>query len=50
MRAARAANVLYQSWDESISSVMTPAGTLPGQRTMAGTRIEPWIGAEVRTL
>src|SRR5271169_6881457 len=41
---ARAANVLYQSWADSISSETTPAGTLPGQRTMAGTRIHPSVG------
>src|SRR5580658_7895666 len=41
---ASAANVLYQSCAESISAVTTPAGTLPGQRTMAGTRIEPSHG------
>src|SRR5271167_861546 len=41
---ARAANVLYQSWAESISSVITPDGTVPGQRTIAGTRIEPSEG------
>src|SRR5208282_6171976 len=38
---AKAANVLYQSWAESISSVTTPAGTLPGQLTIARVRIEP---------
>ena len=41
---ARAANVLYQSWAESISSVTTPAGTLPGQLTIANVRIEPSVG------
>src|SRR6476619_3528298 len=41
---ARAANVLYQSCDESISSEITPAGTLPGQRTIAAVRIEPSAG------
>src|SRR5271155_125607 len=41
---ATAANVLYQSCAESISSEMTPPGTLPGQRTIAGTRIEPSVG------
>src|SRR5271165_1816578 len=41
---ASAANVLYQSCAESISSVTTPAATLLGQRTMAGTRIEPSQG------
>src|SRR5208282_622241 len=45
---ARAAKVLYQSWQESISSVTTPAGTLPGQRTMAGTRIEPSEGGVLK--
>ena len=38
---ASVANVLYQSWADSICSVTTPAGTFPGQRTIAGTRIEP---------
>src|SRR5271167_3934052 len=41
---AKAANVWYQACAESISSVTTPAGTLPGQRTIAGTRIEPSHG------
>src|SRR5208282_1814980 len=45
---ARAANVLYQSWHESISSETTPAGTLPSQRAMAGTRIEPSDGGELK--
>ena len=42
--SANAANVVYQSWAESISSVTIPAGTFPGQRTIAGTRIEPSHG------
>src|SRR5271167_4498365 len=41
---AMAANVLYQSWTESISSVTTPAGTFPGQLTIAKVRIEPSVG------
>src|SRR5688500_7576714 len=41
---ASAANVRYQSWAESISSVTTPAGTIPGQRTIAAVRIEPSHG------
>src|SRR5271170_6398170 len=41
---ATAAKVLYQSCAESISPVITPVGTLPGQRTMAGARIEPSHG------
>ena len=41
---ASAAKVVYQSWADSISSVTTPAGTFPGQRTIAGTRIEPSHG------
>src|SRR5271170_5432599 len=41
---ARAANVLYQSCADSISSVITPPGTARGQRTIAGTRIEPSAG------
>src|SRR5271157_3594305 len=41
---ARAAKVLYQSWAESISWLTTPAGVLPGQRTMAAVRIEPSAG------
>src|SRR5579863_4292850 len=41
---ARAANVLYQSWADSISSETTPAGTLPGHRAIAGTRIQPSVG------
>src|SRR5271167_3963859 len=41
---ARAANVLYQSWAESIASEVTPAGTVFGQRTIAGTRLEPSVG------
>ena len=45
---ASAANVLYQSWAESISSVTTPAGTLPVQRTIAGTRIDPSTGGVMK--
>src|SRR5664279_2260012 len=41
---ASAAKVVYQSWADSISSVTTPAGTVPGQRTIAETRIEPSHG------
>src|SRR5579871_4504801 len=41
---ARAANVLYQSWADNISSVIIPAGAVRGQRTIAGTRIEPSVG------
>src|SRR5208337_3531316 len=41
---ASAAKVLYQSWAESISSVTTPAGALPGQRAIAAVRIEPSHG------
>src|SRR6476620_5874277 len=38
------ASVGSQSTAASICSVTTPAGTLPGQRTMAGTRILPSNG------
>src|SRR6476646_11938845 len=41
---ASAAKVGYQSWADSISSVTTPAGTVPGQRTIAGNRIDPSHG------
>src|SRR5690242_10840426 len=41
---ARAANVLYQSFAVSASSVTTLDGTFPGQRTVAGTRIERSVG------
>src|SRR5437667_11789469 len=45
---ANVANVLYQSWADSICSVTTPAGTFPGQRTSAGTRIEPSQGGVMK--
>ena len=35
---AKVAKVLYQSTAASICSVTTPAGILPGQRTIAGAR------------
>src|SRR5208283_5059192 len=41
---AKVANVLYQSCADSISSVIIPAGTACGQRTIAGTRIDPSAG------
>src|SRR5512132_878749 len=41
---ASAAKVVYQSWADSISSVTRPAGTFPGQRTIAAVRIEPSHG------
>src|SRR6188472_3821212 len=47
---ASAAKVVYQSWADSISSVTTPAGTFPGQRTIAGTRIEPSLVDAVHDL
>ena len=40
---ARAANVLYQSWPTA-SPRRSPGRHLPGQRTIAGTRIEPSEG------
>src|SRR3954447_11140149 len=45
---ASVANVLYQSWADSICSVTTPAGTFPGQRTIAGTRMEPSQGGVMK--
>src|SRR5271157_668646 len=47
---ASAANVLYQSWQASISSVTTPFGAdLPGIRTIAGARIYPSPGGRVKS-
>jgi hypothetical protein len=44
MPPAKVANVLYQSWADSICSVTTAAGTIPSRQTIAGTRIEPSQG------
>src|SRR5689334_10676109 len=41
---AKVANVLYQSCAVSGSSLTTSEGTCPGQRTIAGTRIQPSVG------
>src|SRR5215471_5775649 len=45
---ASAANVLYQSWQDSISSLTTPGLILPGQFAIARVRVDPSHGGVMK--